>query len=98
MSGMLGRPRERRLRCAGPPRQRATQRNIDEHGRAQARAVGEAFRQHRVPVDKILSSPLCRCLETARLMALGPVESVLAVASSDRSPEGLPALKQMVAD
>jgi len=76
----------------------ATQRNLDELGRAQARAVGEAFRQHAVQVDKILSSPLCRCLETARLMALGPVESVLAVASSDRSPEGLPALKQMVAN
>jgi phosphohistidine phosphatase SixA len=76
----------------------ATQRNLDELGRAQARAVGEAFRQHGVQVDKILSSPLCRCLETARLMALGPVESVLAVASSDRSPEGLPALKQIVAN
>jgi phosphohistidine phosphatase SixA len=76
----------------------ATQRNLDELGRAQARAVGEAFRQHGVQVDKTLSSPLCRCLETARLMALGPVESVLAVASSDRSPEGLPALKQMVAN
>jgi phosphohistidine phosphatase SixA len=76
----------------------ATQRNLDELGRAQAWAVGEAFRQHGVQVDKILSSPLCRCLETAHLMALGPVESVLAVASSDRSPEGLPALKQMVAN
>jgi phosphohistidine phosphatase SixA len=76
----------------------ATQRNLDELGRAQARAIGEAFRQHGVLVDKILSSPLCRCLETARLIALGPVESVLTVASSDRSPEGLPALKQMVAN
>ena len=76
----------------------ATQRNLDELGGAQARAVGEAFRQHAVQVDKILSSPLCRCLETARLMALGPVESVLAVASSDWSPEGLPALKQIVAN
>lgn len=76
----------------------ATQRNLDDLGRAQARAVGEAFRRHGVRVDKILSSPLCRCLETARLMALDPVESVLAVASSDRSPEGLPALKEMVAN
>jgi phosphohistidine phosphatase SixA len=76
----------------------ATQRNMDERGRAQARAVGEAFRQHGVAVDKILSSPWCRCLETARLMALGPVESVMAVASSDRSPERLVVLKQMVAD
>lgn len=76
----------------------ASQRNLDEFGRAQARAIGEAFRRHGVQVDKVLSSPLCRCLETARLMALGPVESVLAVASSDRSPEGLPALKEMVAN
>ena len=74
----------------------ATQRNLDERGRTQARAVGEAFRQHGVPVDKILSSPWCRCLETARLMALGPVESVLAVASSDQSPERLAVLRQMV--
>jgi broad specificity phosphatase PhoE len=75
----------------------ATQRNMDERGRAQARALGEAFRQHGVPVDKILSSPWCRCLETARLMALGPVESVMAVASSERSPERLVVLKEMVA-
>ena len=76
----------------------ATQRNMDERGRAQARALGEAFRRHGVPVDRIQSSPWCRCLETARLMALGPVESVMAVASSERSPERLVVLKQMVAD
>src|ERR1700730_11412808 len=75
----------------------ATQRNMDERGRAQARAVGEAFRQHGVRVDKILSSPWCRCLETARLMALGSVENTWAVAASDRSPERLVVLKQMVA-
>ncbi len=75
----------------------ATQRNMDERGRAQARAVGEAFRQRGVRVDKILSSPWCRCLETARLMAVGPVENTLAVAASDRSPERLVVLKQMVA-
>jgi phosphohistidine phosphatase SixA len=74
----------------------ATQRNIDEKGRTQSRAVGEAFRQHGVRVDKILSSPWCRCLETARLMALGPVEGTMAVAASDRSPDRLSALKQMV--
>jgi phosphohistidine phosphatase SixA len=75
----------------------ATQRNMDEKGRAQSRAVGEAFRQHGVRVDKILSSPWCRCLETARLLALGPVENTGAVAASDKSPERLAALKQIVA-
>jgi broad specificity phosphatase PhoE len=76
----------------------ATQRNLDEKGRAQARALGEAFRQHGVPADKILSSPWCRCLETARLMGLGPVDNTWAVAASDRSPDRLAALRQMLAD
>jgi phosphohistidine phosphatase SixA len=74
----------------------ATQRNMDERGRAQSRAVGEAFRQHGVRVDKVLSSPWCRCLETARLMAVGSVDSTMTVASSSQSPERLAVLKQMV--
>lgn len=76
----------------------ATQRNLDEKGRAQARALGEAFRQHGVRTDKILSSLWCRCLETARLMMLGPVEGTLAVAASDKSPERLAALRQLLAN
>ena len=74
----------------------ATQRNLGDRGRAQARALGEAFRQHGVRVDKILSSPWCRCLETARLMALGPVDNTWAVAASDKSPDRLAAMKQML--
>jgi len=76
----------------------ATQRNLDEKGRAQARDLGEAFRRHGVPADRILSSPWCRCLETARLMALGPVENTMAVATSDKSPDRLAVLKQILAD
>jgi phosphohistidine phosphatase SixA len=52
-----------------------TQRNLDDAGRAQARALGEAFRKHGVRVDRIVSSPVCRCLETAQLMAVGSVET-----------------------
>ena len=62
-----------------------TQRNLDEQGRGEARAVGEAFRNHGVRVDRIVSSPWCRCLETARLMAVGPVESSWALVP-DRDP------------
>src|SRR5882724_9705974 len=74
----------------------ATQRNLDEKGRAQAGALGEAFRQHGVRADKILSLPWCRCLETARLMGLGPVDGTGAVAASERSPERLAALRQIL--
>jgi len=52
----------------------ATQRNLDEAGRAQARRVGEAFRQNGIAVGTVLSSPRCRCLDTARL-AFGRVEA-----------------------
>src|SRR6266508_3555755 len=50
-----------------------TQRNMDEIGRAQAKALVEAFRSHGVRVDRILSSPVCRCMETAQLMSVGRV-------------------------
>ncbi len=52
-----------------------TQRNLDDLGRQQARALGEAFRKRGVRADRVQSSPWCRCLETARLMAVGEVES-----------------------
>jgi len=63
----------------------STQRNLDEHGRAQARRVGEAFRQNGIAVGRVLSSPRCRCLDTARL-AFGKVEpwDVLQGALNDR--------------
>ena len=46
----------------------STQRNLSEQGRGDARRLGEALRARRVPVAKVLSSPWCRCLETARLV------------------------------
>jgi broad specificity phosphatase PhoE len=51
----------------------STQRNLSERGKAQAAAVGALFRANQIAAAKIISSPWCRCLETARLMNLGPV-------------------------
>jgi phosphohistidine phosphatase SixA len=53
----------------------ATQRNLDEVGREQARGLGEAFRKHGVKVERVVSSPWCRCVDTGRLMAVGEVET-----------------------
>jgi phosphohistidine phosphatase SixA len=52
----------------------ATQRNLSEQGRAEARALGERFRTQRVKVGKIVSSQWCRCRQTAELMNIGPIE------------------------
>ena len=57
----------------------STQRNLSDEGRAQARRLGQALRDRGVPVGRILSSPWCRCVETAQL-AFG------------QTPEPLPAL------
>ncbi len=54
----------------------ATQRNLSARGRADATTAGERLRAQGVGFDKVLSSPWCRCLDTARLMDMGPVEAV----------------------
>lgn len=45
----------------------STQRNLSEAGREESRRIGQAFRARGVPVERVLSSQWCRCLETARL-------------------------------
>ena len=50
----------------------ATQRNLNDAGRAQARAIGAYMKRHDIVPDTILSSQWCRCQDTARDMAIGP--------------------------
>lgn len=45
----------------------ATQRNLSEEGRAQARAIGQWFSQRQLQPVRVRSSPWCRCLDTATL-------------------------------
>jgi phosphohistidine phosphatase SixA len=59
----------------------ATQRNLDAAGRAQAARLGERLAQAGVARAKVYSSQWCRCLETARLLKLGPVVELPALNS-----------------
>ncbi|NUZ04560.1 histidine phosphatase family protein [Schlegelella sp. ID0723] len=52
----------------------ATQRNLSENGRADARAMGERLRAERIDVRRVLSSPWCRCRDTAELLRVGRVD------------------------
>ena len=45
----------------------ATQRNLNDQGRAEARRLGEQFRSRQIQVGAVLSSQWCRTRETARL-------------------------------
>lgn len=45
----------------------STQRNLSDAGRQHARRIGEEWRKRGIPIERVLSSPWCRCLETAQL-------------------------------
>jgi broad specificity phosphatase PhoE len=51
----------------------ASQRNLSEAGRADARRIGERFKAERIRIERVLTSPWCRCRETATL-AFGRAE------------------------
>jgi broad specificity phosphatase PhoE len=44
-----------------------TQRNLVDAGREEAARLGAALRARKVPVARVLSSPWCRCIETAQI-------------------------------
>jgi phosphohistidine phosphatase SixA len=50
-----------------------TQRNLSATGRDQARSIGQMLRQAGITRASVYSSQWCRCMETARLLGLGPV-------------------------
>jgi len=52
----------------------STQRNLDDQGRAEARAIGQSFRSRGIMVGRVLSSQWCRSRETAELAFPGMVE------------------------
>jgi broad specificity phosphatase PhoE len=64
----------------------STQRNLTDAGRAHARRIGEAFRSRGIPVEGVLSSPWCRCVETAQL-AFGRAEISDALSNLFGRPE-----------
>lgn len=45
----------------------ASQRNLTDRGRDEARAIGEHVKRLKIPVGEVLASPFCRTMETARL-------------------------------
>ncbi|MFQ5932763.1 MAG: histidine phosphatase family protein [Nitrospiraceae bacterium] len=65
----------------------STQRNLDDRGRAQARAIGDWLRSNGIQQARVFSSQWCRCLETAELMKFGPVTELPALNSFYQRPQ-----------
>lgn len=56
-------------------------RQLSDEGRRSARAVGRAMRALKIPVGRILASPYCRTVDTAKLINLGRVETTTDIAN-----------------
>ncbi len=65
----------------------ATQRNLSDVGRDQARRIGARLRASKLTLAGVFSSQWCRCLETARLLGLGPVTELPALNSFFRQSQ-----------
>lgn len=51
----------------------SSQRNLSPEGREEAKRLGDVLRARKVPIGRVVSSPWCRCVETAQL-AFGRVD------------------------
>ena len=42
-----------------------TQRNLNNSGRHQAKKIGDFIKNNNIPIDRVISSEWCRCIDTA---------------------------------
>jgi phosphohistidine phosphatase SixA len=64
----------------------ARQRNLTDRGRAEARAIGAAVRELKIPVAIVYASPYCRTIETGKLV-FGTVTPSMAVVGGPARPD-----------
>jgi phosphohistidine phosphatase SixA len=62
------------------------QRNLNPLGRAQSALIGEDFKALNIPVVSVLSSPFCRCMDTAHI-AFGKATAADEVRGMKASPQ-----------
>ena len=59
----------------------STQRNLGDYGKKQAAAIGAWLKKQGIDKAQVISSPWCRCSDTAQLLNLGPVKIEPALSS-----------------
>ena len=62
-----------------------TQRNLNQIGIDQSKAIGQLLEKNEVPIDQVLSSQWCRCKDTAKY-AFGKFKEFSALNSTFQSP------------
>lgn len=77
-----------------------SQRNLSDAGKDQATRIGSRFHKNGIKRAQVYSSQWCRCLETAKLLDLGQVQSLPIINSFFRQYENretqTQALKQWI--
>ena len=76
----------------------ATQRNLTDAGRENARQIGDAIRALGVPIGAVLASPMCRTVETA-MLAFGRADKTMTVVErrgAAGTPERYAALRALL--
>ncbi|MBU3627064.1 histidine phosphatase family protein [Polynucleobacter sp. JS-Safj-400b-B2] len=51
-----------------------TQRNLGDYGKKQAALIGEWLKNQGITSANLISSPWCRCIDTAKLMNIGSAQ------------------------
>jgi len=52
----------------------STQRNLGDYGKKQAAIIGEWLKNQGITSANVISSPWCRCIDTAKLLNMGSVQ------------------------
>ena len=66
------------------PKNVAQQRQLNDDGRALAKAIGEAMRKLKIPVGAVLTSQFQRAVDTGTLLGFGDVKSTADISEGDR--------------
>src|SRR5262245_12036412 len=81
-------PREVPDKHAANPDNVKLERQLDESGRASARAMGSAIKELKIPVGEVLTSPTYRALETIRLAQFPNPKSHVELGDGGQSMQG----------
>lgn len=76
----------------------AKQRNLTDKGRAEARAIGAAVREIKIPIAIVYASPYCRTIETGKLVFgnVTPTMDVVGGPARPDNPERYAALRKLL--
>jgi phosphohistidine phosphatase SixA len=81
-------PREAPNQQTANPDNVKLERQLDEEGRTTATAMGKAFRDLKVPVDEVLTSPTYRALETVKYAQFGAPHPIVELGDNGQSMSG----------